>query len=329
MDSNSLSRRGFITMAAATAAVGTARAAGGKPADGPRDYSHPERLDVPGVFGDGTRMYCLSNRSRSMMLSTVFVSKDGHVAVIDGGEYGDYRFLAGFLQKLGGTVDWWFLTHAHEDHFGALSSILKSGLIRKLKVNNLVYSFPDVSWYEKYEAKVVPHLRILNEELAKHGDVLSARKYVKGEHIRLGDSVDFEVLNDVDESITFNAVNNSSICMTATIAGKRILVTGDLGAEAGDKLVADLGPTRIRHDILFMPHHGQSATTKAFFEAVRPTIAIWPTTDWIWDNVADFGVHGLGPGPGSGNLNINYYKCWLQEVGVRRQYVLTKDVVIS
>ena len=35
------------------------------------------------------------------------------------------------------------------------------------------------------------------------------------------------------------------------------------------------------------------------------------------------------PGPGSGNLNVNYYKCWLQEVGVRRQYVLTKDVVIS
>jgi len=62
---------------------------------------------------------------------------------------------------------------------------------------------------------------------------------------------------------------------------------------------------------------------------VKPAVAIWPTTDWIWDNVAYYGTRGLEPGPGSGNLNINYYKCWLQELGVRRQYVLTKDVVFS
>ena len=274
-------------------------------------------------------MYCLANRSRSMMLSTVFVSGDGHVAVVDGGEYGDSAFLVGFLSDLGGTVDYWFLTHAHSDHYGALSSILGTNAINRIKIRQLVYSFPDIGWFRQYEPKCLPHLEIFRKHLAACAGRVPVRRFATGERIRLGTGVEFEVLNDVDETITANAVNNASICMTATVCGRRIMITGDLGAEGGDRLVSALGAKRMRHDILFMPHHGQSATRKSFFEAVKPEVAIWPTTDWIWDNVADFGLHGLEPGPGSGNLDINYYTCYLQEIGVRRQFVLTKDVVFS
>ena len=323
-----LSRRGFIGIAAAAAAgVKTAHSAA-QPKK--RDYSRrPERVVKDGFFGDGTKVYCLSNRDRSMMLSTVFVSKDGRVAVVDGGEYADYAFLADFLVSLGGVVDHWFITHAHSDHYGALSSIMKSDQIKRLKVGEVVYSFPDLSWYRKNEPKCMPHIELLYQQFDRHSAALPRRRYVKGERIKLGSSVEFEVLNDVDESITFNAVNNSSICMTATIAGKRLLVTGDLGAEGGDRLLRELPPEKLRHDIVFMAHHGQAAVKKSFYAAVAPKVAIWPTTDWIWDNVADFGLNGMEPGPGSGNLNINYYKCWMQELDVKRNFVLTKDYVLT
>jgi len=58
-------------------------------------------------------MICLANRSGTQMLSTVFVSKTGHVAVVDGGYYKDGDFLFSKLMELGGRVDHWFITHAH------------------------------------------------------------------------------------------------------------------------------------------------------------------------------------------------------------------------
>ena len=77
-------------------------------------------LQTVKMLSGGGRVYALSSRIDTISLSTVFVSPEGKILVVDGGHYPDGPFLGEFLRALGGHVDYWFLTHAHEDHFGAL-----------------------------------------------------------------------------------------------------------------------------------------------------------------------------------------------------------------
>ncbi len=55
----------------------------------------------------------------------VLQTPGGHVLVIDGGWEADAAYLRDFLRRLGGRVHTWFITHQHDDHFGALTAILR------------------------------------------------------------------------------------------------------------------------------------------------------------------------------------------------------------
>ncbi len=71
-----------------------------------------------------------------------------------------------------------------------------------------------------------------------------------------------------------------------------------------------------------MSHHGQHGAKKTFYAAVKPKVAIWPTAEWLWDNDA-------GKGPGSGPWKTNFVKCWMQELGVKRNYVVKHDLLFA
>ena len=76
--------------------------------------------------------------------------------------------------------------------------------------------------------------------------------------------------------------------------------------------------SRLKHDIVFLAHHGQNGVAKEFYAAVKPEVAIWPTPTWLWDN-------NNGGGLGSGPWLTNFVKCWMQELGVKKNYLLVKD----
>ena len=92
--------------------------------------AHPSSAQVPADvafkdlqtirnLSDGGRVYALASRIDHISLSTVFVSPEGKVLVVDGGflyKGQDGKFLGDFLKKIGGHVDYWFITHAHNDH---------------------------------------------------------------------------------------------------------------------------------------------------------------------------------------------------------------------
>lgn len=277
----------------------------------------PMRSEVKGFFKGGGRMYCLSNRGFSQMLGTVFVSPEGRVAVVDGGDVADAEALGRLLGELGGTVERWFITHNHSDHYGALYGLLSRHPELLPKIQALHYAFPPEAWFKLHEPACNPTSAAFRRLVQARQ--LGPHPLKKGDMYDLG-GLTFEVLNDYDLSIIRNACNNSSICLSAQMGGKSILVTGDVGAEMSDKLVREI-PNRLPHDVVFMSHHGQCGATRAFYAAVRPKIAIWPTTDWLWDNVAFSGLRV----PGSGPFQINYVKCWLQDLKVREQYVCTRD----
>lgn len=300
-----MNRREFLGVAAGAALVPSAKAA----------VAFKNLVEVKLLVGGG-KVYAFSNRTNSQMHSAVFVSPEGRVLVVDGGCFGDGAFLKAFLRSLGGKVDFWFLTHAHEDHYGALVEMFRQGA--ELEIGELVYAFPDRAWLEAGEPGSKPYLKRFFEEFAAGtGKSIPRGACTPGRVVPFG-SWSFEVLNApcLEKG---NVINNSSVMISVRAGGMTWLVTGDLGVEAGRRCVKALGP-RLRHDVVFLAHHGQSGVEKAFYAAVAPKIAIWPTPDWLWDN-------NPGQGVGSGPWRTNYTKCWLQELGVRRQYLLTRDHV--
>ena len=96
------------------------------------------------------------------------------------------------------------------------------------------------------------------------------------------------------------------------------LQTGDMGVEGGRDAMKKLG-SRLEHDIVFLAHHGQNGVDKDFYAAVKPEAAVWPLPSWLWDNRVTNGTYG------SGHYRTNYTKCWMQDLGVKTNYVLLKD----
>ena len=280
-----------------------------------------ERIKVDGWDFGGGRMLCFANRSSCQMLSTVFVSKSGRVAVVDGGSFKDGDFLFGKLLELGGRVDYWVITHAHTDHYGALDTMLKRPDFGKLKIGELVYSFPDLEWIEKAgEPGARKNTAAFLGNLAKGGASIPQRRYVKGEVVEM-DGISFEVLNDYNlDIIKCDPVNGTTICMGVNMGNRRILVTGDVSANEGHWLASKADKAKFKADIVFMSHHGQQGAPKRFYEMVKPEAAIWPAPQWLWENIA-FG----GSCPGSGPFHTNYTKTWMQDLGVKKHYPMIRD----
>lgn len=303
-------RREFIGLAAgAVLLTAPARA----------DVAFKNLVEVNLLTGGG-KVYAFSNRSNSQMFSAVFVSPEGRVLVIDGGYCPDGPFLNTFLKSLGGKVDYWFITHAHEDHYGALIEMFGAPGGAGIEIGELIFAFPDRAWLEAVEPPLAPYLKRFYEDfLAGTGRTFPRGACTPGRVVKFG-SWSFEILNAPRQERS-NHVNNSSVMVSVRAGGLSWLVTGDLGVEAGRACVQTVG-ARLRHDVVFLAHHGQNGVEKAFYAAVAPKIAIWPTPDWLWDNNQSQGV-------GSGPWRTNYTKCWLQELGVKQQYLLTRDHVFQ
>ena len=282
---------------------------------------------VKGFFEGGAKMICLASRGREQMFGTVFVSPAGRVAVVDGGSVSAGAALADVLKDLGGRVDYWFVTHYHDDHYGALYRMMTDFPERLPKVGELHYAFPPDDWIRAHEPSAAGVGGNFRSQLLKHK--IYPRPLRQGEVYDLGGGTTFEVLNGYDLSLTENALNNASICLSVRHGGRTLLVTGDLGEKGGERLLG-LIPEKLPHDVVFAAHHGSAGVGKSFYAAVKPTTVIWPTTDWLWENDAGAGVPGKSKGPGSGTFQTNFVKGWFQELGVRRHYVLDKaDLVFE
>ena len=325
---NMFTRKDFLTGGVALAAAGGIRGAAGA-TDTAKGAVNAALATPDVVFKDlqtvkmlsgGGRVYALSSRIDSISLSTVFVSPEGKILVVDGGHLaqgGDGKFLGDFLHKLGGHVDYWFITHAHGDHYGALVTMSEKPDFYGVTIGELIYNFPDIEWMLKREPGSRPYLtNFCDNVLGKCLKDVKRGDSSPGRVVNFG-SWSFEILNE-PFLCDGNTINNASVMISVKAGGKTWLETGDLGLEAGHDAMKKLG-SRLKHDIVFLAHHGQWAVDKAFYAAVAPEAAVWPLPSWLWDNRATNGTYGSGP------YETNYTKCWMQELGVKKNYVLLKD----
>ncbi len=210
-------------------------------------------------------------RWRSDRLDAVFLSvghgdasivrlPGGRTVVIDGGGYGRGRWAVGpMLRRMQiGRIDYLIVSHVQSDHWpGAVE------LARDFEIGELWYSGGDCRTREFRSALAA--LRGAGTKL------LEVSGGARAGTVRAGpEGWRMQVLWPADDRGRCDD-NDRSVVLAISFAGRRLLWTGDVEAEAERSLVARVGAA----DVLKVAHHGSSTSSSpAFVAAVRPRYAV-------------------------------------------------------
>ncbi len=286
------------------------------------DYMDDYTLSVG--LGGGA-LYHIVGRTRIQSMSYLIETPDGKIVMIDGGwgtidqerakQYlnmdryiggEDARYLYNLLAERGKKVDLWLITHAHSDHFSALTDILDTDI----EIGELRYDFPPMEWLERVEnGGSAPFIKDFLDKVEESGVKVGSLK--KGENISCG-GVKIEVLTDAGNYARYDNINDTSCVLRVAFPKQDVLFLGDLGPVAGDDVLKEVPAEKLRCDIVQMAHHGQDGVSREFYEVVAPKICLYPAPDWLWDN------NHAGMGKDTGPWKTLIVRGWMEELGVEQ-----------
>ncbi|SHI96849.1 competence protein ComEC [Clostridium cavendishii DSM 21758] len=154
-------------------------------------------------------------------------------------------------------LDYVIATHPHEDHIGSMDDIIKTFDIGKF-----------------YAPKVTTNTKTFQNmitELKNKGLKINTINSNSKPDIDLGADTKFEVFAPNSEK--YENLNNYSPIIKITYKNNSFLFTGD-AERISEKEVLDKN-LNVKADVLKLGHHGsKTSTSKDFFNAVNPKIAI-------------------------------------------------------
>ena len=175
--------------------------------------------------------------------------------LVDGGNVGDSNTVAAVLGKQEGLdrLEYVVCTHAHEDHGGGIP-----GALHTLPADHLLAPVDtcDSRYFQNLlKAAAEQDLAI---EIPAPGDTFS-----------LGTAT-VEVLGPLED---YSETNNTSLVLMVTYGDTRILLTGDMEADAEKDLVES--GCDLDADLLKVGHHGSGGSSSyVFLRAVTPEYAV-------------------------------------------------------
>lgn len=267
-----------------------------------------ENVSLEENYLGGAQLWLLGSEDGGQNLSSVLCTKNGKVIVMDGGRETDADHLAEVITNLGGRVDTWLITHPHNDHVGALTSILNRNPM-PIEIDRICYSFLENQYYEQGENQ--GRMSDLTNLQAAFEQIDPAKLYApvtKGMQLQV-DDVLITVMND-PFACPQNTFNNSSVGYRLEVGGKRILFLGDMGWQAGRNLLRVCTAEELKADVVQMSHHGQDGVERDVYAAISPEVCLWPTPQWLWDNEKN-GVAGAG------SYKTLTVRGWMKELGAK------------
>ena len=270
------------------------------------------KTDTSSLFGAG-RLTMFANRdTNAQLLSVIIENGEGGLIVVDGGWTNNAEYLLNQIKQKGGHVKAWLITHPDSDHAGALADILykHNG---EITIDGIYYSFHEDSWYAEKDAEVANMVAYIKGAFALvpqntlHGDIVS------GQVIDAGPAK-IQVLNKAYKANS-DFVNNSSVAYMVSLNGTNVVFLGDLARAGGEMLMADHDLRALKCDVVQLAHHGQNGVDFEVYKALRPSVALWPTPQWLWDNDG-------GSGAGTGPWLTQDTKNWMVRLGIKTSYCI-------
>ena len=277
-------------------------------------------IDYSIRYEDRIRITQFAPQTPRQTMGYMLKTNKNNLIMIDGGTIGDSEHVKSFIKENGGVVESWYLTHAHDDHFGVLFDILSdenSGIV----IHNIYLNFNEEEWYQENDKN-----RYDNFCIAALFDVLEKEEVHKKIHVvekgeeRTVDNLNFKILKVASPEIVENAGNNQSVVIKVSNRNKSLLFLGDLSEQAEEELIYH-NLEEIDCDVVQMAHHGQAGVTLKMYEYIRPKICLWPTPDWLYDN-------DLGQGYNTAGYKTIETRKWMEDLGVKKNYV-AKDGDLS
>src|ERR1035437_860635 len=191
---------------------------------------------------------------------------DGSDILVDGGpDDSILSCLSSHMPFWDRTIELMVLTHPHTDHAAGLVDVLKRYIVLHFVT-------------EKVLGQTATYKR-LEDELA--AQKLSAQYLFAGDRIDLADKTQLLTLWPSREwlnSSQLQAQNEQNLDLNGfcliqlfTYGNFTLLLTGDAGANAEDKIAAEVGKV----DVLKVPHHGsKTGMSDYFLTQINPSLAI-------------------------------------------------------
>ena len=270
------------------------------------------KTDTSSLFGQGRLTMLANHDTNAQLLSVIIENGEGGLIVVDGGWTNNTEYLLNQIKQKGGHVKAWLITHPDSDHAGALADILykHNG---EITIDGIYYSFHEDSWYAEKDAEVANMVAYLKGAFALvpqntlHGDIVS------GQVIDAGPAK-IQVLNKAYKANS-DFVNNSSVAYMVSLNGTNVVFLGDLARAGGEMLMADHDLRALKCDVVQLAHHGQNGVDFEVYKALRPSVALWPTPQWLWDNDG-------GSGAGTGPWLTQDTKNWMVRLGIKTSYCI-------
>ncbi|MBE6631654.1 MAG: MBL fold metallo-hydrolase [Ruminococcaceae bacterium] len=259
-------------------------------------------------------LHMLHSVTDTICNSFIITTEDEKIIVIDGGFQKETDHFLEYLKNVSGSdtprVDAWFLTHPHDDHASVFFEMMKN---RKdaLDLGKVYLNFPSAQFVES-DAAALRTMEEFYECLPLFADKLCICS--GGDVFSVG-SAKFFVLYSPDFEINTDVCNNSSLVFRMELGGKSFMFTGDCGLRAGKKVLRLWKESGLmKCDFCQMAHHGQNGCDRDFYEAVSPSVCLWPTPTWLWNNDA-------GKGYNTHTWQTIEVREWMDELNIETHYV--------
>lgn len=272
-------------------------------------------LGINTRYNDRIQITQFASYGERQSMGYLLKTKENRLVMIDGGTIENKEHVLQEIKNNGGIVEYWFITHAHDDHYGVLKEILKEDYAG-IQINNIIVSLNDEEWYKINDSSRYNDIKEFLDLLKKENVLPIVREANLREKINV-DNLNFYILKTKTPEITENAGNNQSMVIKVDNMFKSALFLADIGVQVEEDFVNN-NLDEIKCDAVQMAHHGQNGVSKWVYEKINPKICMWPTPDWLWDN-----NNGLG-------FNTAEYKTietrnWIiDEMQVKNNYV-SKD----
>ena len=196
--------------------------------------------------------------------SALVITPNGHAMMFDTGGVREHAYDIGarvdvpYLHHYGITsLDYIFLSHAHEDHAAGAGSIVKL-----IDVGKIITAHEPKSEYAASMAISEESDKLKNLRAADEGEVFNI------------DGVKVEVLFSPKSSGNVSTGNEISNVYRVTFGRSSFLFTGDLVKE--NEAIILSKKTDVKSTVLKVGHHGsKTSSSKEFVEAVNPQYAVF------------------------------------------------------